>query len=217
MAKPADNDATMEVSTSQLVPDAPRPRVMPPPISQNDMSVWKQVVVSTDDFAPPAKAPTGRGRRLLIAGFLLSGIASGVAVTWYRTWRPAPPAPAAAGAPVGAASPAAPAPAPGPTSAALAPTSRQSVEAAPASPAPDATAPAEPMWLEELASALAIEPPPMTWFEALWAALEPAFPAAPAPSTAKKPAAPARRTAATPAKKKPPVAPKKPAPAKQRR
>lgn len=47
MAKRPDNDSTMELSTSQLVPDQP----------DHDASVWGQVVVDSDQFAPqPAKA-----------------------------------------------------------------------------------------------------------------------------------------------------------------
>ncbi|HSK02408.1 MAG TPA: hypothetical protein VK932_14245, partial [Kofleriaceae bacterium] len=85
MGKRADNDATMEVSTSQLVPDAlPRARAPRPPMSPNDVSVWKQVVVGSADFAPPPKARTGRGRRWLIAGALGLGIAAGGAFAWHR-------------------------------------------------------------------------------------------------------------------------------------
>ena len=47
MAKRVDNDSTMELSTSQLVPDQP----------DHDASVWGQVVISPDQFAPqPPKA-----------------------------------------------------------------------------------------------------------------------------------------------------------------
>lgn len=42
MAKRVDNDSTQELSTSQLVPDQP----------DHDASVWGQVVVSPDQFAP---------------------------------------------------------------------------------------------------------------------------------------------------------------------
>jgi hypothetical protein len=48
MAKRVDNDSTMELSTSQLVPDQP----------DNDASVWGQVVVSPDQFSPQAPKPT---------------------------------------------------------------------------------------------------------------------------------------------------------------
>jgi hypothetical protein len=44
MAKRVDNDSTMELSTSQLVPDQP----------DNDASVWGQVVVSPEQFTPQA-------------------------------------------------------------------------------------------------------------------------------------------------------------------
>ncbi len=48
MAKRVDNDSTMELSTSQLVPDKP----------DHDASVWGQVVVSPEQFTPKApKAP----------------------------------------------------------------------------------------------------------------------------------------------------------------
>lgn len=60
------NDSTMDISASQLVPDPPR-RPAPPPNLGNDASVWKQVVVGTDDFAPPAPAKRSRRTPLLIA------------------------------------------------------------------------------------------------------------------------------------------------------
>lgn len=47
MAKRVDNDSTMELSTSQLVPDKP----------DHDASVWGQVVVDADQFAPKPAAP----------------------------------------------------------------------------------------------------------------------------------------------------------------
>jgi hypothetical protein len=52
MGKRVDNDSTMEMSTSQLVPD----RV------DHDASVWGKSVVGTDQFAP---APVKRDRRAL--------------------------------------------------------------------------------------------------------------------------------------------------------
>lgn len=52
MVKRPDNDSTMELSTSQLVPDQP----------DHDASVWGQVVVSSDQFSPqlPKAAKTAR-------------------------------------------------------------------------------------------------------------------------------------------------------------
>jgi hypothetical protein len=47
MAKRVDNDSTMELSTSQLVPDKP----------DHDASVWGQVVVEPEQFAPKAPKP----------------------------------------------------------------------------------------------------------------------------------------------------------------
>jgi hypothetical protein len=59
MGKRVDHDSTMEMSTSQLVPDVPK----------HDQSVWKQTVVGTDQFAPDRTA--GGGRRIaLLLGFL---------------------------------------------------------------------------------------------------------------------------------------------------
>lgn len=53
MAKRVDNDSTMELSTSQLVPDQP----------DHDASVWGQVVVSPDQFAPQAPKATNAAPR----------------------------------------------------------------------------------------------------------------------------------------------------------
>jgi hypothetical protein len=214
MGKRADNDATMDISASQLVPDAqgrprapgaqPRGRVPRAPAAPNDASVWKQIVVGTDDFAPPPKARTGIKRRWVIAGAIGAVVAgSGVAVALYKlssdsssasapaTAAAADPAKAAASAPDPAA-PAAPAPA-------------KPAEAAPVEPAAAAAeaepAPAEPTWFEELASSLTREP---TWFDELGAGLASAL-AAPGPAKQ-----PGKRIAATPAPKRPPIAPKKP-------
>ncbi len=52
MGKRVDNDSTMEMSTSQLVPD----RV------DHDASVWGKAVVGTDQFT---RAPVKRDRRPL--------------------------------------------------------------------------------------------------------------------------------------------------------
>lgn len=60
MGKRIDKDPTMELSTSQLVAE-------PPP---GDVSVWKQVVVDTEQFAPRG-APRGRRRWILLLVVLL--------------------------------------------------------------------------------------------------------------------------------------------------
>jgi hypothetical protein len=219
MAKPkrADNDATMELSTSQLVPDAlPRKRAPRPPISPNDVSMWKHVVVGSDDFAPPPAARPGRGRRWVLAGALGAGIAAGGAFAWYRLAGPSsePPAAPAGGAPATTAPAPSPSPPPPPPAApaALAPAAAPAAPAEVAEvaePAPAPAEPAEPTWLEELA----FDPTAVTWFEELGAGLALALApgSAPAKATAKvAPAAP-KRTAAKPAPKKPAAAPKKPA------
>jgi hypothetical protein len=68
MGKRVDNDSTMELSTSQLVPDRP----------DHDASVWGQSVVGTEQFAP---APVKRDRRALwiaLAFIVFTGVAAGV-------------------------------------------------------------------------------------------------------------------------------------------
>src|SRR5689334_25055852 len=103
MAKRPDNDSTMDVSMSQLVPDA-QPRGRPPkaPINPNDMSVWKQVVVGSADFAPPPKARSGRGRKLAIGGAVFAvAAAGGGVVAWRQLASDKPPAPAASSASAG--------------------------------------------------------------------------------------------------------------------
>jgi hypothetical protein len=57
------HDSTMELSVSQLVVP---PSKKPPPqgirgSAKNDMSTWGQVVVGTDDFAPPTAKPERGG------------------------------------------------------------------------------------------------------------------------------------------------------------
>ena len=69
MGKRVDNDSTMEMSTSQLVPD----RV------DHDASVWGKAVVGTDQFAPD---PVQRDRRpLWIAlGFVVFAAVAATAI-----------------------------------------------------------------------------------------------------------------------------------------
>lgn len=218
----ADNDATMEVSTSQLVPDAGRPPALRPPMAPNDVSMWKHVVVGTDDFAPAKKARPQRGdsgRRWAIAAAIGAVLAGGGAVAWFGFLREAPVEPAAvtatpeAAAPAEAAPAAPPAPAVATGSAAeAAPAEAAPAEAAPAPGAPAASteaAPAEPTWFDDVAS-LGTDAASMPWLAGLGVSLASAHPAAPAP--AKKAAAPPRRTAAKPAPKKPAAPAKKPLP-----
>jgi hypothetical protein len=62
MGKRVDNDSTMEMSTSQLVPDVPR----------HDQSVWKQSVVGTE--------PARRALWVVIAILLLTIAAGAIAL-----------------------------------------------------------------------------------------------------------------------------------------
>lgn len=71
MAKrPDKNDATMEVSESQLVPGAPRVPPRRPVNPNNDMSMWAGAVVGGDQFTPapiPPKSGGGGGGRWILA------------------------------------------------------------------------------------------------------------------------------------------------------
>jgi hypothetical protein len=220
MAKRVDpGDQTMELSTSQLVPDAPaRPRMPPPQIAPHDASVWKQVVVGSADFAPPPKARSGRARTWAIVG--AASIAAGVggAFAWHRLADGDAPAEQAKPSPAetapGAPKPPSPAPAAAVAVAVEAPAAG-SGSPEPAGSAASAASPGSP--------ALGTDDPPATrladlasWLSppeavvALFDGLAPWMPAAaqpppppPPPRAAKKPA---------PALKKAAIAPKKPAP-----
>jgi len=215
MAKRADPDATMDISASQLVPDAqgrprapegqPRGRGPRAPVAQHDMSVWKQVVVGSDDFAPPPKARSGGRRGWLVAGALGAAVVgSGGAFALYRFSGDGAPAPAPAAAPAAdpAKAAAAGGSAPDPAKAAVEAAPAKPPEVAPAEPS--AAAAAEPTWLEELAWALARD---STWFDEIGAGLATAM--APAKKTGKRTATAPKRAVAP---KKAPVAPKKRSP-----
>jgi len=80
----------MEISTSQLVPDSPPARREVGP--QNDRSQWKQVVVGTDDFAPPTPQPSRLGRWLIL-GIVVVAVAVGGYVLYRSSLQDeAPPA-----------------------------------------------------------------------------------------------------------------------------
>ena len=69
MGKRIEKDPTMELSTSQLVPEPAR----------GDASVWKQAVVGTDQFAPEATASPVRRWILIAVGLVLLAAASAAA------------------------------------------------------------------------------------------------------------------------------------------
>jgi hypothetical protein len=77
MGKRVDNDATQDVSTSQLVPDAKPPGY--PSVPKNDASMWMQSPVSADDFMGAAKKPKAKknpaspdaGARRLVIGLIV--------------------------------------------------------------------------------------------------------------------------------------------------
>ena len=104
MAKPPDNnDRTMEVSASQLVPDKPKPPPKRPVGPQNDMSMWAGAVVGGDQFMPaPAPAKQGRGKGWLLGGVAVLVLAGG----GYAAYRYG----FASGTPAGGRAPATPAP-----------------------------------------------------------------------------------------------------------
>lgn len=72
MGKRADHDATMELSTSQLVPDKPA--------VDHDASVWGGKTVGSEQFAPAPK-PRGNKTALVIAILVvlfIAGAAAGI-------------------------------------------------------------------------------------------------------------------------------------------
>jgi hypothetical protein len=100
MAKrPDKHDATMEVSSSQLVPDAPKPPfrqpIPPKGGAQNDMSLWAGAVVGGDQFTPAPIQPKsgGGGRWILAVGVALALAGGGYAL--YRFVLAGDPAPKA--------------------------------------------------------------------------------------------------------------------------
>lgn len=112
MRKRVDHDATQEVSSSQLVPDAKPP--VYPTVPKNDASMWLSAPVSADDFVgAPKKKPGGSGGRGIVVGLtavaLLAVTGGGV---WYAFLREQPkqtsafdPKPASAPAPAPASAP----------------------------------------------------------------------------------------------------------------
>ncbi|MBA3465267.1 MAG: hypothetical protein H0T46_35375 [Deltaproteobacteria bacterium] len=72
MGKRVDHDSTMEMSTSQLVPDVPR----------HDQSVWKQTVVGTDQFAPTQRG-SGVRRIVLLLCFLALAAAAAAGAYYF--------------------------------------------------------------------------------------------------------------------------------------
>jgi len=85
MAKRVDQDATQELSASQLVPPAKPPVYGNVP--KNDASMWMQTPVSADDFiGVPAKkpnAPGSGGRGILIGVILVAVVAMTAGGVWY--------------------------------------------------------------------------------------------------------------------------------------
>jgi hypothetical protein len=93
MAKRVDHDSTMEVSSSQLVPDAkkrPQPH-RAPGVDKNDVSMWIGNVVGADDFAGGKKPKPKRivWGRVIFAVVLLVGLI-GAAVYFLLLRKSAP-------------------------------------------------------------------------------------------------------------------------------
>jgi hypothetical protein len=72
MGKRADHDATMELSTSQLVPDKPA--------VNHDASVWAGKTVGSEQFAPAPKPRGNKNALVILILFLLftAGAAAGI-------------------------------------------------------------------------------------------------------------------------------------------
>lgn len=72
MGKRADHDSTMELSTSQLVPDKPA--------VNHDASVWLGKTVGSDQFAPAEKPKRNKTALVIVILFVLftAGAAAGI-------------------------------------------------------------------------------------------------------------------------------------------
>jgi hypothetical protein len=93
MAKRVDQDATQELSASQLVVPPAKPPVYGN-VPKNDASMWMQTPVSADDFiGVPAKkpnAPGSGGRGILIGVILVALVAMTAGGVWYAYLRETP-------------------------------------------------------------------------------------------------------------------------------
>lgn len=98
MAKRVDQDATQDISASQLVPEA-RPPAKPPvsgKVPTNDASMWMQTPVSADDFMAGPKASRkpqapSRGNRAVIVGLLAAAVVAAIGGgVWYAFLRQSP-------------------------------------------------------------------------------------------------------------------------------
>ncbi len=120
MRKRVDHDATQEVSSSQLVPDAKPPAFTGP---KNDASMWLQAPVSADDFVgmPKKKAGSRGGRGLVIGVFAVLLVGVSVAGVYYAILRPPDLQPAASVSGESATSPAPVTPTPAAVEPAVAP------------------------------------------------------------------------------------------------
>src|SRR5262245_50623142 len=102
------NDATMDISASQLVP--PNRPVVPQQsgVSRNDASMWIGNVVNTADFAPAPPKRGGKRGKLVVGLVTAAAVAGGGGYAYYAMSSSSPSAAApTSGAPV-AASPAKP-------------------------------------------------------------------------------------------------------------
>lgn len=91
MRKRVDHDATQEVSSSQLVPDA-RPPVYGN-VPKNDASMWLSAPVSADDFVGAAnkkKRSASRGRSLVIGATAIALLGVTGAGAYYALLRESP-------------------------------------------------------------------------------------------------------------------------------
>jgi len=74
------NDKTQLLSESQVIDIKPQTNV--PSGDKNDRSMWKNVVVGADEFAPPAPVKSS-ARRWLVIGILAAGA---IGTTAYFLW-----------------------------------------------------------------------------------------------------------------------------------
>jgi hypothetical protein len=95
MAKRRDNDSTMDISASQLVPENRPPVPKQPGVNKNDVSMWIGGVVGADDFAGARSKPKKSRAPLLIGGLLVFAAAAGGAYYMFGSTSSSPTEPVA--------------------------------------------------------------------------------------------------------------------------
>jgi hypothetical protein len=77
------NDKTQLLSESQVIEVKPRANL--PSGDKNDRSMWKNVVVGADEFAPPAPVKSSARRWLVIGILAVGAIGAGAYFLWPKS------------------------------------------------------------------------------------------------------------------------------------